>query len=210
MASYKTHKQGAIIAGGVASVASFSLGMVSIDQAIIVFIVGFLGGLAPDLDHDTSTPCKFVFRFLAVLVPVILISKHPELHQDSTSMVLSFAVIGAIIYWPVRLVFQKATEHRGIFHSIPATIIFGEIFFLAMGRQSHDIPYQKAIGISASLGYFTHLLLDEFVSINFTGTSFKPKKSLGTAIDLFKPNKRVTTIAYVILGVLSILVYRQL
>lgn len=210
MASYKTHKQGAIIAGGVASVASFSLGMVSIEQAVIVCLVGFLGGLAPDLDHDSSTPCQFVFRFLAVLVPVILISKHPELNDDITSVIFSFGTIAAIIYWPIRLLFQKATEHRGIFHSIPATIIFGEIFFLLMGRQSHDLPYQKAIGISASLGYFTHLLLDEFVSINFTGTSFKPKKSLGTAIDLFKPNKRVTIFAYVILGVLSFLVYRQL
>ena len=61
--------------------------------------------------------------------------------------------------------------------------------FLLSGRQRHDIPFQKAMAIASSLGYFAHLLLDEYSSLNFDGHRFKPKRSLGTALDFIKPKQ---------------------
>ena len=206
MANFKTHQNGAVMAGVVASVASYSLGMTDLTQSFFVLAVGYFGGLAPDLDHDSSIPLKSVFKIISLGTPIIIIHKHPELHTSLTQIIGSFVVLSTFIYFPIRWIFTKLTTHRGIFHSVPAIIIFGEIVFLLVGRKTYDLPYQQAMGISASVGYLTHLLLDEYSSLNFNGHRFKPKRSLGTALDFIKPNKTVTLIAYIILGMLSWLV----
>lgn len=209
MANFKTHQNGAIMAGTVAAVAAYSLGMTDLLQSIFVGAIGYFGGLAPDLDHDASVPLKAVFKIIALGVPVILIHKHPELHATPLQTIGSFVALSLSLYFPVRWLFTKLTTHRGIFHSVPAILIFGEIIFLMVGRKTHDLPYQQAMGISASIGYLTHLLLDEYSSLNFNGHRFKPKRSLGTALDFFKPNKTVTLMAYVLLATLTFLVLKQ-
>ena len=80
MASFKTHRQGAVMAGIISSIAAYSLGLVNLMEGIFVCAAGFCGGLAPDLDHDASIPLRFVFRSLALLVPVVATQKHPELN----------------------------------------------------------------------------------------------------------------------------------
>jgi len=206
MANFKTHKQGAVMAGIISSIAAYCLGMVNLTEGLFVWAAGFCGGLAPDLDHDASIPSQFVFKALSVLVPVIAIQKHPELHSSALEAIAYFVLMGLAILFPIRWVFGKITVHRGIFHSVPAIFIYGCLIFLLSGRQRHDIPFQKAMAISSSLGYFAHLLLDEYSSLNFNGHSFKPKRSLGTALDFIKPNKRVTIVAYLLLvGLLTVI-----
>lgn len=199
MANFKTHRQGAVMVGIVSAIAAYSLGMVTLTESAFVFAAGFCGGLAPDLDHDASIPLRFVFRVLAILIPVILIQKHPEFHRSVGESIGYFVVFATLILFPVRWIFGKLTVHRGIFHSVPAIFIYGALIFLLSGRQHHDIPFQKSMAIASSLGYFAHLLLDEYSSLNFNGHRFKPKRSLGTALDFIKPNKRVTIFAYLLL-----------
>ena len=207
MANFKTHRQGAVMVGIISSIAAYSIGMVNLNEGTLVFAAGFSGGLAPDLDHDASIPLRFVFRTLSILVPVIAIQKHPELHSSIEEAVGYFILMALTILFPIRWLFGKLTVHRGIFHSVPAIFIYGCLLFLLSGRQQHDIPFQKSMAIASSLGYFAHLLLDEYSSLNFNGHRFKPKRSLGTALDFFKPNKRVTLIAYIVLaGLLTIIV----
>lgn len=207
MANFKTHRQGAVMVGIISSIAAYSIGMVNLTEGIFVFAAGFCGGLAPDLDHDASIPLRFVFRTLSILVPVIAIQKHPELHSSIGEAVGYFILMALAILFPIRWLFGKLTVHRGIFHSVPAIFIYGCLLFLLSGRQRHDIPFQKSMAIASSLGYFAHLLLDEYSSLNFNGHRFKPKRSLGTALDFFKPNKRVTLIAYIVLaGLLTLIV----
>lgn len=209
MANFKTHRQGAVMVGIISSVAAYSLGMVTLPESALVLAAGFCGGLAPDLDHDASIPLRFVFRVLAIMVPVILIQKHPEFHRSIGESLGYFVLMGLGILYPVRWLFGKLTVHRGIFHSIPAIFIYGAVIFLVSGRQRHDIPFQKAMAIASSLGYFAHLLLDEYSSLNFNGHRFKPKRSLGTALDFIKPNKAVTVFAYCLLLGLIVVIYPQ-
>ena len=68
--------------GVVSAVGAKLIGMTNIEQSLLVFAVGYLGGLAPDLDHDSSIPLKHVFRTLAILMPTVLIHKHPELQTS--------------------------------------------------------------------------------------------------------------------------------
>ena len=193
--------------GIISSIAAYSIGMVNLTEGLFVFAAGFCGGLAPDLDHDASIPLRFVFRTLSILVPLIAIQKHPELHSSIGEAIGYFILMALAILFPIRWLFGKLTVHRGIFHSVPAIFIYGSLLFLLSGRQRHDIPFQKSMAIASSLGYFAHLLLDEYSSLNFNGHRFKPKRSLGTALDFFKPNKRVTLIAYIVLaGLLTLIV----
>jgi membrane-bound metal-dependent hydrolase YbcI (DUF457 family) len=209
MANFKTHRQGAVMVGVISSVAAYSLGMVNLPESLLVFSAGFCGGLAPDLDHDASIPLRFVFRILSVLVPAIIIQKHPEFHRSIGESIGYFVLIALAILFPIRWLFGKLTVHRGIFHSVPAIFIYGALLFLLSGRQRHDLPFQQAMAIASSLGYFAHLLLDEYSSLNFNGHRFKPKRSLGTALDFFKPNKRVTLFAYVLLTGLVVVIVPQ-
>ena len=208
MANHKTHQQGAILAGTFGSLAALLLGMISLPQTIIVFIAGYTGGMAPDLDLDHGKSLRFVFRMITLLLPIVVLWKYPSLHNSTVAGISNFLIIAFVIYFPARFLFNKLTVHRGIFHSIPAIVIYGALFFLIVGKESDDLSFQKATGIVASLGYFTHLALDEYSSLNFRGG--RHKRSLGTALDFVKPNKVVTIIAYVVMAYLLHLVNQQL
>ena len=210
MANHKTHQQGAILAGIIGSVAALALNMVNLQQGIIIFIAGYTGGMAPDLDHDQGKSLRFIFKLMTLIIPIAVIWKFPMLHSSMLTAVIYFAGFALLIYFPIRFIFRKLTVHRGIFHSIPAIIIYGSIFFLVVGKKQHDLPFQQAAGIVAGLGYFTHLALDEYSSLNFNGQRFKPKRSLGTALDFLKPNRSVTALAYLLMSYLLFMVFQQL
>ena len=129
--------------------------------------------MAPDLDHDASIPLRFVFRTLAILVPIIAIQKHPELHSTMEEGICYFILIALAILFPIRWLFGKLTVHRGIFHSVPAIFIYGCLIFLLSGRQRHDIPFQNDGHLLWS-GIFRSFTLDEYSSLNFNGHRFKP------------------------------------
>lgn len=203
MANHKTHQQGAIFTGLMGAIASFILGMTTASQSIIVFAAGYTGGMAPDLDHDQGKSLRTTFRLISIVIPAVVIWRHPEFRTDIKTALLYFIGIAAILFFPVQFLFKKLTVHRGIFHSVPAIIIYGELFFLLVGKRSEELSFQKAAGIVASLGYLTHLLLDEYSSLGFTGQRFKVKRSLGTAIDFFKPNRVVTILAYLLMLILG-------
>ena len=208
MANHKTHQQGAILAGTSGALAALVLGMISLPQALIVFIAGYTGGMAPDLDLDHGRSLRFVFRIITLLLPIVVLWKYPSLHSSIFEGVTNFVLLALVIHFPIRFLFKKLTVHRGIFHSVPAIVIYGALFFLLVGKESDDLPFQKATGIVASLGYFTHLALDEFSSLNFGGG--RHKRSLGTALDFVKPNKLVTVIAYAVMAYLLYVVRQQL
>ena len=209
MASHKTHQKGAIFAGLIGAFTSFILGMITIPQAIIIFLAGYTGGMAPDLDHDQGKSLRFSFRLISIIIPSIILWRHPELRENIQESLIYFSTMAGILYIPIQFLFKKMTIHRGIFHSVPAIIIYGEIFFLMVGKRTEDLPFQKSAAIIASLGYLTHLLLDEYSSLNFNGQRFKVKRSLGTALDFIKPNRRVTVIAYLLMLALFIPIYSQ-
>ena len=77
-------------------------------------------------------------------------------------------------------------------------------------EDNNTISFQKAMCIASSLWIFTHLFLDEYSSLTLQWTSrIKPKRSLGTALDFNKPNKRVTVIAYLLLTGLLVVIIPQ-
>jgi len=82
---------------------------------------------------------------------------------------------------------RKYTVHRGMFHSIPACLIFGGIAFLLSGSAPIEIRCYKSVGVL--LGFMSHLLLDEIYAVQWKGGRWRFKKSFGTALKLWSDDR---------------------
>ena len=98
------------------------------------------------------------------------------------------ALIGIGVYLFIRFgltnMIRKYTVHRGMFHSIPAGLIFAGVAFLVCGGSMDlHIRYFKAGAVFA--GFMSHLILDEIYSVEWKGGMWRLKKSSGTAVKLW-------------------------
>ncbi|NQT16759.1 MAG: hypothetical protein HQ582_28640, partial [Planctomycetes bacterium] len=90
------------------------------------------------------------------------------------------------------------------FHSLPAAIIFGEVaFLLASGPDVHLRLYKAGAVV---IGYLSHLMLDEFYSIEWSRGRLRLKKSFGTALKMFSHKSWANVSAYVKLILLTYIV----
>ena len=201
MANYQTHLTGGVLIGSAAAMVAGGLGMITAVEMPFVALVGTWGGLAPDLDSDNSRPVQIMFTYATVIVPFVALWRFPFLHETLITGVAAWIIIAAIVRGPICLALKRLTVHRGIFHSIPAAMIFGCLGFLWSGRRVDDVPLQTAMGLSAQAGYLTHLVLDEIWAVDFEGRRLK--KSFGTALSLWSKNRIVTVIAYSLLLVMG-------
>jgi hypothetical protein len=95
-------------------------------------------------------------------------------------------LFGAPLYVLIRFGFGqmlKVSVHRGMFHSIPAAAIAGLIAYVICDT---GVSFGRTFkGIGATIGYLTHLILDEIWAVEMTGGHLRLKKSFGTAMKLF-------------------------
>jgi hypothetical protein len=90
-----------------------------------------------------------------------------------------------------------------MWHSIPACIACGLLTFLIVAGQDLAIRLFKAGAVS--LGFFTHLLLDEIWSFQLKSGKLNIKRSFGTALKFFGQDHWANLSMYAKLGVLSFL-----
>ncbi|OIO67002.1 MAG: hydrolase [Zetaproteobacteria bacterium CG1_02_53_45] len=183
MASFQTHIAVAAVGSLTASAVCLETGLLNQPQALALFSLGILAGILPDIDSDHSIPTRLVFTILsfAVAISAILIFQG----QLSLLYLLGLALTGALfVRFIVYALFARMTEHRGLFHSLPAALIFGlGAFSLAYYLLGLTLNLAWLTAAYVSAGYLLHLLLDELYSVNFIGLSMK--KSFGSALTLF-------------------------
>ena len=199
MANFKTH---ATLGLGLATIFTFLCFFVffAINQntASLVFLVFFLGSLAPDMDSDSSIPFHIVFGTLALFFGFLLGMFLFSFGEVSLIKTLLWGFGGGVLFWVVvGGMFKKLTKHRGMVHSFPVALLFGFAcfwvadFFLLKNSES------TLIGIAGTLGYILHLFLDEVYSmVDFEGRRIGFKRSLGTAMKFFSRKKRLNAIVY--------------
>lgn len=182
MADFKTHVTfSSAIGAGYAVVASG----VGFDLSTALVAGGLCGvsGMLPDIDSDSGVPRREALGFAAALVPMLLIDRFKQMDLGHDQM----ALLAAIIYFGVRFVaadlIGRWSVHRGMWHSIPAVLIFAGLAFLISGAEDVFDRYLKAAAVG--LGSFSHLLLDEIYSVDTRGVVPKFKKSFGSAIKFF-------------------------
>ena len=154
-----------------------------------------MGGMLPDIDIKTSRSFQDCMSITACIAAMMVILRVSEAGVSAEMIsIIGTAVFLAIKFGVGRLI-QSFTVHRGLIHSIPFCILCGEIIFLTM---SGEVPTRVLKAAGLSLGFFSHLLLDEIFSVDIV--KFSTKQSFGTAIK-FGMRKQVmlTAVLYFLL-----------
>ncbi len=109
-----------------------------------------------------------------------------------------------LIRFGMAALLKRYTVHRGMFHSLPAAVIFGEIAFLLASGDDVRLRAYKAGAVV--LGYLSHLLLDELYSIQWSHGRLRLKNSFGTALKLFGHGWWANLSAYLKLAILTAII----
>lgn len=198
MAGFKTHVTTSSIVGVAYGGVAFYHD-VPLPTCLLATGLCGVAGMLPDLDSDSGRPLRESVTFAAAVVPMMLVGRMERLEWSMESIVLAGAIIYLSIRWGLAWLLKKFSVHRGMFHSIPAMLIFGEITFLLVESPDMKIRYYKAGAVMA--GFLSHLVLDEIWSIDFR--RFRLKSSFGTALKLWGQSTWANISTYAKLAVLT-------
>lgn len=206
MAAFKVHLASGIVTGFcVAGSASFFAGLSPLETAT-VFICGTTGALLPDLDSDTGKPLALLFQLISVLIPVLLYPYTKLFFETSTPFLLCyFTSFYLMINYGICQIIKKLTKHRGIMHSVPFSILCGEIAFLLLYESGLKLAFTGSIAVFS--GCIVHLLLDELNSISLKfGFILVLKNSSGSAFKLFSPYLLSTLSTYLLVIIAGLII----
>lgn len=185
MADFKTHITVSTVLGAGCGVAGALWLDVPVPTAIIAAGLCSVGGMLPDIDSDSGVPLRESLAFAAAVIPMMLAGRLHGLNISHEWIVLAGAAMYLSVRFVVAAILRHLTVHRGMFHSIPAMLIFGELVYLLAAGGSDRQRWIKAIAVM--IGFGSHLLLDEVYSFSIRGGRLRLKSSFGTAIKLFGP-----------------------
>ncbi len=204
MAGFKTHITTSCLLGVGYTGTGLYLGL-PIESSLIAGGLCGIGGMLPDIDSDSGIPFRESMGFAAAIVPVLMLDRFREFGLNHEKMVLIIGSMYLFVRFGIARLLGRYTVHRGMFHSLPAALIFAGIAFLVSGSNNLQLRYFKATGIF--IGVMSHLLLDEIYAVEWTGGRWRFKKSFGTAMKLWGKSMiaNVTTYAKLALIVVMIL-----
>jgi len=182
MAGFKTHiTTSCTLGAGYAALGAYH--GLQIEASIVAGCLCGVGGMLPDIDSDSGVPLRETMSFFAAVAPMMLVDRFQHFGWNYEQMVLAGAVSYLTVRFGIAKLLKRATVHRGMFHSIPALLIFTGITFLVSNSTNLHLRYFKAGGVF--IGVLSHLMLDEIYSIEWSGGRWRFKKSFGTAIKLW-------------------------
>ena len=138
--------------------------------------------MLPDLDSGPGAPLHESMAFAAAVVPVMLIHHLLQMGFSHEMIILICAGLYLLIRFGGVELLKFFTEHRGMFHSLPAAAIFGEIAYLLASGDTNLRLYKAGAVV---LGYMSHLFLDEVYSFEWSHGRLRLKSSFGTALKIF-------------------------
>lgn len=204
MAGFKTHITTSCLLGVGYTGTGIYLGL-PIEASLVAGGLCGIGGMLPDIDSDSGIPFRESMGFAAAIVPVLMLDRLREFGLNHEQMVLITGSLYLFVRFGIARLLARYTVHRGMFHSLPAALIFAGITFLVSGCADLQLRYFKATGIF--IGVMSHLMLDEIYAVEWTGGRWRFKKSFGTAMKLWGKSgiANVSTYAKLALVVLMIL-----
>lgn len=149
-----------------------------------------MSGMLPDIDSDSSRSFQECIYLAAGISTFLVITKLKGFPVNPELITLAGACVFLFVRFGIGKMINKVTVHRGMFHSIPAAMIAGQLGFLLMSGPI-ELRLFKAFGVF--LGFMSHLILDEIFSIDLQGRRIK--KSFGTALKMFDRKHSGTTLA---------------
>jgi membrane-bound metal-dependent hydrolase YbcI (DUF457 family) len=182
MAGFKTHITFSSILGAGYGTAAYFFYDVPIPSCILAGGLCGVSGMLPDLDSGPGRPLHESMAFAAAVVPVMMIHHLQQMGFSNEMMILICAGLYLLIRFGGVELLKLFTEHRGMFHSLPAAAIFGEIAYLLASGDTNIRLYKAG---AVSLGYISHLFLDEVYSFEWSHGRVRLKSSFGTALKIF-------------------------
>lgn len=155
-----------------------------LDTSILGGALCGFSGMLPDIDSDYGTPLRETMAFTAAVLPMLLVHRFQSLGMKPDEMALMGIGVYLFVRFGLTNMIRKYTVHRGMFHSIPAGLIFAGVAFLVCGGSMDiHVRYFKAGAVLA--GFMSHLILDEIYSVEWKNGAWRLKKSSGTAVKLW-------------------------
>jgi hypothetical protein len=183
MADFKTHITVSTTLGVAYGAVAYKQFGLPAPTCLLAGTLCSVSGMLPDLDSDSGVPLRESLAFAAACVPLLLFERLRAMGWSNEVLVLA----GAGIYFGVRFgignLLKKYTVHRGMFHSLPAAVIAGEIAFLLCVTGDVYLRAYKACAVVT--GFLSHLILDEIYSVKVQGGRIGLKSSSGTALKLW-------------------------
>jgi len=141
-----------------------------------------LGSVLPDIDLKDSRPARAMFAGLAVFFSFAVLFGLERKYSIAEMLVLWLGTLVFVRYVAKEL-FARFSYHRGIWHSLLAMAFCAFVTALVYSRllQRDEGVAWLAAGFM-SVGYLTHLILDEIYSVDVMDTRIKA--SFGTALKL--------------------------
>jgi membrane-bound metal-dependent hydrolase YbcI (DUF457 family) len=204
MAMFKTHIAGSTILGIGYGGAAFAFYHLPAPACLLGAGLCSVSGMLPDIDSGPGRPLREITTFMASVIPTMLLGHLLAINLSQESVVLIGAAIYVAIRFGLATFLRHYTVHRGMFHSFPALVIFGELTYLLFYSENTFLRIYLAAAVMA--GFFSHLLLDEIYSVEWDGRP-RIKRTFGTAMKFtgegWWPN--VTAYAKLILLTLAVL-----
>jgi len=166
-----------------------------------------VSGMLPDIDSDSGRPFHESMAFAASVIPMMLLPHFQRAGMSHESIVLTAAGIYLAIRFGLAWLLKLYTVHRGMFHSLPAAVVFGEIVYLMAAGEDTRVRLFKAGAVI--LGFVSHLLLDEIYSIEWHHGHLRLKSSFGTALKLFGRSGWANLSAYAKLAILAAAIFLE-
>ena len=180
MADFKTHLSVAGTLSGTTAIGCLHAGLAEPTDALLLFALGTIGGILPDIDSDHSIPVNLLFSCLATLAAFFSVFSRIDTYS-LVEAILLWAAVFVVVRYLVFELFKRFTVHRGVFHSLLAAVFFcflcATVMHVAFALSS---VLSWLSGVFILFGYVIHLLLDELYSVDMVGARLK--KSFGTAL----------------------------
>ena len=182
MADFKTHiTTSSVLGAGYAGLGAY-YGL-PIEAALVAGGLCGVGGMLPDIDSDSGVPVRETMGFAAAITPMLLVDRFQHLGFNYEQMVLAGGISYLFVRFGIARLLMRYTVHRGMFHSIPALLIFTGLAFLVCGSTNLHLRYFKAAGVF--IGVLSHLVLDEIYAVEWARGRWRFKSSFGTALKLW-------------------------
>ncbi|GAA3966161.1 metal-dependent hydrolase [Allohahella marinimesophila] len=182
MANFNAHLVGgAVVSGFAASAMAYST-VYSLNEAIVLWVAGTIGGVLPDIDADSSVALSWIFTLLAFVAALVVLQFAPG-QSLVTIWVLMLGIFVGVRFGIMQL-FLRLTRHRGAYHSCVAAVFTALcVSYVSLRYLHQDEALAWALGGFVLLGFMTHLVLDECYAIDVVGA--RVKRSFGSAIKPF-------------------------
>ena len=182
MANFPTHIAiGTVVSGALATVTA-AADLVAPENIVAVTLAGVLGSVLPDIDLKDSRPARAMFAGLAVFFSFAVLFGLERKYSIAEMLILWMGTL-VFVRYVAKAIFARFSYHRGIWHSLLAMAFCAFVTAWVYSRllQRDEGVAWLAAGFM-SVGFLTHLILDEIYSVDVMDTRIKA--SFGSALKL--------------------------